>query len=128
MLSHRVWQQEYGSDPKIVGSSFVLDGHPFTIVGVTPPGFYGETLRSDPPEMFVPLQQEPVLAGQNTVTKTPLAWLRVIGRLRPGAKTDGMAAQFTTITREWLVSELGAEYPQYLDQLKEGPAHRNGRA
>ncbi|MGC1421855.1 MAG: ABC transporter permease [Terracidiphilus sp.] len=118
MLSHRVWQQEYGSDPKIVGSSFVLDGHPFTIVGVTPPGFYGETLRSDPPEMFVPLQQEPVLAGQNTVIKTPLAWLRVIGRLRPGAKTDGMAARFTTITREWLVSELGAEYPQYLDQLK----------
>jgi predicted permease len=118
MMSHRVWQQEYGSDPKVVGSTFVFDGHPFTIVGVTPPGFYGETLRSDPPELFVPLQQEPALAGQNTVIKTPLAWLRVIGRLRPGAKTDGMPARFTTITREWLVSELGAEYPQYLDQLK----------
>jgi predicted permease len=118
MLSHRVWQQEYGSDPKVVGSTFVLDGHAFTIVGITPPGFYGETLRSDPPELFVPLQQEPLLAGQNTVLKAPLAWLRVIGRLRPGAKTDGMAARFTTMTREWLVSELGAEYPQYLDQLK----------
>jgi predicted permease len=118
MMSHRVWQQEYGSDPKIIGSTFVLDGHPFTIVGITPPGFYGETLRSDPPELFVPLQQEPVLAGQNTVLKAPLAWLRVIGRLRPGAKTDGMAARFTTITRDWLVSELGAEYPQYLEQLK----------
>ncbi len=63
MMSHRVWQQEYGSDPKVVGSTFVLDGHPFTIVGITPPGFYGETLRGDPPELFVPLQQEPVLAG-----------------------------------------------------------------
>jgi predicted permease len=52
------------------------------------------------------------------VLKAPLAWLRVIGRLRPGAKTDGMAARFTTITRDWLVSELGAEYPQYLEQLK----------
>ena len=51
MLSHRVWQQEYGSDPKVVGASFMLDGHPFTIVGITPPGFYGETLRSDPPEI-----------------------------------------------------------------------------
>jgi predicted permease len=118
MMSHRVWQQEYGSDPKVVGSTFVLDGHAFTIVGITPPGFYGETLRSDPPELFVPLQQEPVLAGQNTVLKAPLAWLRVIGRLRPGAKTDGMDARFTTMTRDWLVSELGAEYPQYLDQLK----------
>jgi predicted permease len=118
MLSHRVWQQEYGSDPKVVGSVFLIDGHPFTIVGITPPGFYGETLRSDPPEIFVPLQQEPVLAGQNTVLKAPLAWLRIIGRLKPEAKTDGMAARFTTITCDWLLSELGAEYPQYLDQLK----------
>ncbi len=66
----------------------------------------------------MPLQQEPVLAGQNTVLKTPLAWLRIIGRFVPGAKTDGMAARFTTITRAWLLSDLGAEYPQYLDQLK----------
>src|SRR3569832_1530600 len=39
MLSHRAWQQFYGGDPKIVGSVLVLDGNPFTIVGVTPPGF-----------------------------------------------------------------------------------------
>ncbi len=113
-----MWQQEYGSDPKVVGSVFLIDGHSFTIVGITPPGFYGETLRSDPPEIFVPLQQEPLLAGQNTVLKAPLAWLRIIGRLKPDAKTDGMAARFTTITRDWLLRELGAEYPQYLDQLK----------
>ena len=118
MLTHRVWAQEYGSDPKIVGSTFLLNGHPFTIVGVTPPGFYGETLRSDPPELFVPLQQEPALAGGSTVLKTPLAWLRIIGRLRPGAATTGMPARFTTIMRAWLLSDLGAEYPQYLDQLK----------
>ena len=118
MLSHRVWVQEYGSDAKIVGSTLLLDGHPFTIVGVTPPGFYGETLRSDPPELFVPLQQEPALAGGNTVLKTPLAWLRIIGRLRPGAETKGMPARFTTIMHAWLLSDLGAEYPQYLDQLK----------
>jgi predicted permease len=117
MLSHRVWEQEYGSDLKIVGSTYLLDGHPFTIVGVTPPGFFGETLRSDPPELFVPLQQEPTLTGGNTVLKTPLAWLRIIGRLRPGAETKGMPARFTTIMRAWLVSELGAEYPKYLDQL-----------
>ncbi|HMG85311.1 MAG TPA: ABC transporter permease [Terracidiphilus sp.] len=118
MLSHRVWAQEYGSDPKIVGSTFLLDGHPFTIVGITPPGFYGETLRSDPPELFVPLQQEPALTGGSTVLKTPLAWLRIIGRLRPGAHTDGVAARFTTIMHTWLLSDLGAQYPQYLDQLK----------
>lgn len=118
MLSHRVWQQEYGSDPKIVGATFMLDGHPFTIVGITPPGFYGETLQSDPPEIFVPLQQEPLLTGKNSILKQSNSWLRIIGRLRPGAKPDGLGARFTTIMRDWLVADLGAEFPQFLSQIK----------
>jgi predicted permease len=120
MLSHRAWQQEYGADPKIIGSSFMFDGHPFTIVGITPPGFYGETLRSDPPQIWVPLQQEPVLMGKNSILmKQTNAWLRVIGRLRPGATTDGLSARFTTIMRQWLVTDfVGEELKQYLPQIK----------
>ncbi|HET6168591.1 MAG TPA: ABC transporter permease [Terracidiphilus sp.] len=118
MLSHRVWQQEYGSDPKIVGAVFMLDGHPFTIVGITPPGFYGETLRSDPPDLFLPLNQEPLMAGKNTLLKQSNSWLRIIGRLRRGAKPDGLGARFTTIMRQWLVTDLGAEFPQFLAQIK----------
>src|SRR5207249_4486320 len=38
VLSYHVWQSTYGADPSIVGSSVVVEGHPFTIVGVTPPG------------------------------------------------------------------------------------------
>ncbi len=119
MLSNRVWQQEYASDPKIVGSTFMLDGRPFTIVGITPPGFYGETLRSDPPEIYVLLQQEPLLTGKNSILKQANSWLRIIGRLRPGAKPDGLAARFTTIMRDWLVTDLGAEFPQFLSQIKQ---------
>ena len=74
----------------MVGSTFWLDGHPFTIVGITPPGFYGETLRSDPPEIFLPLEQEPGLQGTSTILKQPNAWLRVIGRLKPGASLTGL--------------------------------------
>src|SRR5215467_12055113 len=44
MLSYRAWQQVYGSDPSIVGSTFIFDGNPVTIIGITPPGFFGETL------------------------------------------------------------------------------------
>jgi predicted permease len=118
MLSHRVWQQEYASDPKIIGASFMLDGHPFTIVGITPPGFFGETLRSDPPEIYVPLEQEPLISGKNTILKQPNSWLRVIGRLRPGAKTDGLAARFTTIMRDWMMTDIAAQFPQFTSQLK----------
>jgi predicted permease len=118
MLSHRVWQEQYGSDPRIVGSAFMLNGNPFTIVGITPPGFHGETLRSDPPEIFVPLEQEPMMAGKNSLLKQSNAWLRIIGRLRPGAKTDSLAARYTTIMRQWVVNDLGAEFPQFMPQIQ----------
>jgi predicted permease len=118
MLSHRAWQQQFGADPKVVGASLIVDGHAFTVVGVTPAGFYGDTLRSDPPEMFLPLQQEPLLSGTNTLLKQPNSWLRMIGRLRSGAKPDALGARFTTITRQWLVDDLGAQFPQFLGQIK----------
>ena len=66
--------------PRIVGSTFILDGHPFTIIGITPPGFFGETLRSDPPELWLPIQQEPLFSGANSFLHHFQAWLRVIGR------------------------------------------------
>ncbi len=67
MLSYRAWQQQYGSDPSMVGSTMILDGHPVTIIGITPPGFFGETLRSNPPEVWLPLQQEPIFRGANSL-------------------------------------------------------------
>src|SRR6266403_5282550 len=45
VLSHRVWQTTYASDPSIVGSTFVVEGHPLTVIGVAPAGFFGETLE-----------------------------------------------------------------------------------
>ncbi|HEY6213759.1 MAG TPA: ABC transporter permease, partial [Vicinamibacterales bacterium] len=59
VVSHHVWQGTYGSDPSVVGSTFVIEGHPFTVAGVAPPGFFGETLRGNPPDIWIPLQQEP---------------------------------------------------------------------
>jgi predicted permease len=111
MLSYRTWQQQYGSDPKIIGSNFILDGHPFTIIGITPPGFFGETLRSDPPEVWLPLHQEPLLNGSNSLLPHFQAWLRVIGRLHRGVParsvTGAMAARLTAELRQWLVDESG---------------------
>ena len=70
----------------MVGSTFIVEGHPFTIVGVTPPGFFGETLRGDPPDIWIPIQQEPLIDGEGGLLHQSVgAWLRVIGRLRPGA-------------------------------------------
>lgn len=110
VLSYRVWQDAYGADPSVIGSSFVIEGHPFTISGIAPPGFFGETLRSDPPELWLPLQQEPLIDGPGSLLHQSVsAWLRVIGRLRPGATVAGMPARLTTVLRQWLQNESG--YP-----------------
>jgi predicted permease len=110
VLSHRAWQTIYGSDPSVVGSTFVVEGHPFTVIGVAPPGFFGETLESDPPDVWVPLQQEPMMdADGGLLHQSISAWLRMIGRLRPGASTDGMAPRLTGVLRQWMQNDSG--YP-----------------
>jgi predicted permease len=108
MLSYRAWQQQYNSDPSIVGSTFIVSGHPFTITGIAPPGFFGETLRSNPPELWIPLQQEPLVNAQNSLLEQSISgWLRVIGRLKPGASIAGVAPRLTGILRQWMVHDSG---------------------
>ena len=110
VLSHHAWEGTYGADPNVVGGTLVIEGHPFTVIGVAAPGFFSETLRGDPPDLWVPLQQEPVIAGETSLLRQPVsAWLRVIGRLRPGATTEGMGPRLTTILRQWMQHDSG--YP-----------------
>ncbi len=110
VLSYRVWKGAYGADPSVVGSSYVVEGHPFTIIGIAPPGFFGETLRSDPPDIWLPLHQEPLVNGQGSLLyQSVSAWLRVIGRLRPGATVAGMSPRLTGVLRQWLPNDAG--YP-----------------
>ncbi len=92
VLAYHAWQGVYGGDRSIVGATLIVEGQAFTVAGVAPPGFFGETLKADPPDMWVPLQQEPLIAGvQTTLLRQPIAsWIRVIGRLCPGASIDGM--------------------------------------
>src|SRR5215469_8386790 len=67
VLSHRAWQITYGCDPSVLGSTFVVEGHPFAVIGIAPPGFFGETLRSDPPDIWIPVHQEPMIAGASSL-------------------------------------------------------------
>jgi len=119
MLTHRSWQQQYGSDPSVVGATFMIDGHPFTIVGIAPRGFDGETLESDPPELFLPIQQEPLISGANTLLNQPMSWLRIIGRARPGVNPEPLGPRLTTILRNWFLSDFGPLFPQFAPQVKE---------
>jgi predicted permease len=110
VLSHRVWQNNFGSDASVVGSTFVVEGHPFTVIGVAPAGFFGETLQSDPPDIWIPLQQEPMIRGESSLLHQPVSsWLRMIGRLKPNASIEGMGPRLTSVLRQWMQTDSG--YP-----------------
>jgi predicted permease len=80
------------------------------VIGIAPPGFFGETLESDPPDLWIPLQQEPLIAGEGSLVHQPVsAWLRIIGRLRPGASIQGMAPRLTGVLRDWMQHD--SQYP-----------------
>ncbi len=118
MISYRTWQQAYGADPGIVGSTCFVQGQPVTLIGITPPGFFGETLRSDPPDFWLPLQQEIVFDGQNAHMRTNQPqWLYAIGRLKPGASVQALPARLTPVLQRWLrdEDEMPAEFKPQVD-------------
>ena len=110
VLSYRSWERDWGADPRAVGSTAIIDGQPFSIIGVAPPGFFGDTLRANPPDFWLPLQLDPLLHGKDAlVLQSVSAWLRAIGRLKPGANVDGLSARFTAVLRHWI--EYDSAYP-----------------
>jgi len=108
VMSYRTWQQKYGKDPSVVGASFLINGNAFTVVGIAPPGFFGERLTSDPPSFWMPLSASPLVQnGSFNVLDSPeLQWLNIIGRVQPGANLKRMEAQLQVELRQFLLSPI----------------------
>src|SRR5580698_4370934 len=64
VMGYQFWQNYFASDPSIVGSKLTINRLPFTLVGITPPGFFGAKLEADPAELWIPLHQQPAFKGQ----------------------------------------------------------------
>jgi predicted permease len=104
VMSYRLWQQKYGSDPSVIGSVFDIDGKPFTVVGITPPGFFGDSLRSSPPDLFLPLNTEPYVESDADLNKVDTHWLELIGRIQPGTNPASIEAEMRVELKQWLRS------------------------
>ena len=101
VVSYHTWQRRFGSDPSVVGSTVNINGVACTIAGVTPRGFYGDTLRSDPPDFWLPLAGDPEKWRlQNAATES----LYAIGRLKSGFTPDSVQARLTVELQQWLSS------------------------
>ena len=105
VLSYRAWQGEFASDPSIVGSTVYIQARPFTVIGIAPPGFFGDRVTDTPPEFWIPIQTEPYARGDSSILHLPEAhWLYPIGRVHPGTNIPALQAKLSGLVRQWLYS------------------------
>ena len=103
VMSYRAWQEHFGLDPSVVGATFMVDGQPFTVTGITPPGFFGDRLRDNPPDFYLPIAAEPQLnQSSSTLHIDNQHWLYLIGRMKPGMQPAQVQAELTGELRQWL--------------------------
>jgi predicted permease len=123
VMSYRVWQQKYGQDPSVIGGSFTMNGQPFTVVGIAPPGFFGDRLESSP-AFWIPLATEPLINGPSSILDFPEQdWLNVIGRLAPGANVKSIEARMQVELRQWLLSPVSKLQPGEQDMVAKQVLH-----
>ncbi|HEX4064977.1 MAG TPA: ABC transporter permease [Acidobacteriaceae bacterium] len=108
VMSYRTWQQKFGKDPSVVGTTFLINGVAFTVVGIGPPAFFGERLTADPAAFWIPLNDSPLVqnGGFNVLDSPELQWLNLIGRVQPGVNTKQMEAQLRVELQQFLRSPL----------------------
>src|SRR5947207_2608968 len=126
VLSYGFWKQRFGLDPLTLGKTIQIRQTSFQIVGVTPPGFFGETVGAFP-DLWIPMMmQDSVYPGRDLLTAAKdltnvHMWLQVIARLKPGVTPEQAKASVNVAFQALLVSKVGAsisadERRQALDQ------------
>jgi predicted permease len=106
ILSHSLWQKRFNSDASAVGKAIRLNGHPFTVVGIAPPGFHG-AFSVPSSELWVPLMmQDQVRPGMGKLGDRSSRLLMGIGRLKRGISQQQARANLAT-----LAGQLGQTYP-----------------
>lgn len=99
VLSYEVWLTNFGGQGDVIGRVVHLDGHPYTVIGVMPPGFrFPLSARN---AIYVPFQTEP-----NWVQKRFAHWVQTVGLLKEGVSREQAQADLTRV-----LTDIGRAYP-----------------
>ena len=104
VLSYQGWQSDFGRDPTLIGSTISIEAHPFTVIGIGPPGYFGDRVTDSPPDFWIPLSTEPLVHGEDqAILHHPDShWLYPIGRVRPGTNVAALQSKLSVLLRQWL--------------------------
>ena len=106
VLSYRAWEAEFAGDRSVIGSTISVQAQPFTVVGVAPPSFFGDRVRDNVPDFWLPLATEPYLNGREAALlhHADSNWLYAIGRVRPGTAIAALQSKLSAALRQWLAT------------------------
>lgn len=108
VLGHEMWRRRFGSDPAVVGQQVHINGFPFSVAGIAPPGFQGTTLLR--PDIWLPVSmmtQAMPSRSESLFTSRSSTWLFMGARLKPGVSLAQANAELDAIG-----VALEREYPQ----------------
>jgi predicted permease len=109
IISHDYWQRRFAGDRAIVGKTINLSGAPFTIIGVTPPEFFGLEVGSSP-DISIPLMmQQQVMPGIRPFVKDGGSWFSVMGRMRHGV-TMAQAQASLNLLHQQIFAEFNSNW------------------
>jgi predicted permease len=107
VMSYRIWHDKYGSDPSVVGAGYQINGHPFTVIGVAPPGFFGAKLAGwGMPDFWLPVTARLVIDPTSELKRPQNNFLDLLGRVRPGVDPKSLEAKLRVEFHNWLASHV----------------------
>src|SRR4051812_30055329 len=121
VISYGYWQRQFGGVADVIGRSVNLNGVPFTIIGVTPPGFFGlEGGRSF--DCIVPLRTEALIRGRGSVLDSGSTnFLSIVARLKPGQSLEAAATELRRVQPEIRDATLGPRSKDAADRYLTTP-------
>ena len=106
MLSHNYWTRRFANNPGVLNQTITLNGLPMTIVGVTPPGFFGIVVGENP-DVMVPLAMKALMTPTwDDLQNRRSRWITVMARVKPTVTVDQAEAAMNVIYRQINEQEL----------------------
>ena len=103
VISARLWQSRFGSDPQIIGKNIQISSHTFTVIGIAPASFHSVDQLLDP-EVWVPLGiAEQLVPNLPPRDSREYHWLAIVARLRPGMSPKQAASELDTLAHRFAV-------------------------
>ena len=119
VLGHRFWTNRFNADPSIVGKQININNVAFTVAGVTPPEFNGTMDVGSTQDVTVPIAWEPQISGERSLMRgAGLWWLRLMGRLKPGATIEQAQAALAGPFNQSVLEHRAARQSQAENPLR----------